>query len=66
MQVRMPPKMGMADFVTVDATFDQLAERCMEDDDERHINAEILRWQFMRIVHACTRANAQILRSMYV
>ena len=66
MQVRMAPKMGIADFITADATFDQLAERCMEDDEERHISAEIFkRWQFMRVVHACTRANAQIVRSTY-
>lgn len=58
MQVRMAPKMGIADFITADATFDQLA--AMEDDEERLISAEILkRWQFMRVVHACTRANAQ-------
>ena len=66
MQVRMAPKMGIADFITAAAPFDQLAERCMEDDEERHISAEILqRWQFLRVVHACTHANAQIVRSTY-
>ena len=49
--------MGLADFITADATFDQLAD---EDGEERYISAEILkRCKFMRGERACRLAGAR-------
>jgi len=40
--MRLAPKMGLADSITADATFDQLA--CNDDgpEDERFISADVL------------------------